>query len=62
MTQIAQQLLADFEALPDRDQSELLAELARRVKLAAHDLPHDNDLVAAADRLFTELDRREQPE
>ena len=41
---------------------ELVAELARRVALAPHDLPHDNDLVAAADRLFTELDRREQPE
>jgi len=37
------------------------AELARRVALAPHDLPQD-DLVAAADRLFTELDRRERPE
>jgi hypothetical protein len=39
-----------------------MAELARRVALAPHDLPQDEDLVAAADRLFTELDRREQPE
>jgi hypothetical protein len=39
-----------------------MAELARRVALAPHDLPQDEDLVATADRLFTELDRREQPE
>jgi hypothetical protein len=62
VTQATQKLLDDFEALPDRDRSELVAELARRVALAPHDLPHDDDLVAAADRLFTELDRREQPE
>jgi hypothetical protein len=34
--------------------------LARRVALAAHDAPADEDLIAAADRLFTDLDRREQ--
>ena len=62
MTPATQKLLADFEALPDRDRSELVAELARRVALTPHDLPHDDDLVAAADYLFTELDRREQPE
>jgi hypothetical protein len=28
--------------------------------LAPHDLPTDEDLVTAADRLFVELDRREQ--
>jgi len=27
-----------------------------------HDLPSDDDLVAAADRVFAELDHREQPE
>jgi len=62
VTQATQKLLDEFEALPDRDRSELVAELARRVALAPHDLPHDDDLVAAADHLFTELDRREQPE
>src|SRR2546428_622054 len=62
VTQATQKLLDEFEALPDRDRSELVAELARRVALAPHDLPQDDDLVAAADRLFTELDRREQPE
>jgi hypothetical protein len=62
VTHATQKLLDEFEALPDRDRSELVAELARRVALAAHDLPQDEDLVAAADRLFTELDGREQPE
>jgi hypothetical protein len=62
VTQSTKKLLKDFEALPDQDRSELMAELARRVALAPHDLPQDEDLVATADRLFTELDRREQPE
>jgi hypothetical protein len=62
MTQVAKKLLDEFDALPDRDRSELVAELVRRVALAPHDLPQDDDLVAAADRLFIELDRRERPE
>ena len=62
VTKATQKLLDEFEALPDLDRSELVAELARRVALAPHDLPQDDDLVAAADRVFTELDRREQPE
>jgi hypothetical protein len=62
MTQATKKLLDEFDALPDRERSELVAELARRIALAPHDLPQDEDLLAAADRLFTDLDRREQPE
>jgi hypothetical protein len=62
MTQAARRLLDEFDALPDLDRSELLAEFVRRLSLAPHDLPHEDDLVAAADRLFVELDRREQSE
>ncbi len=62
MTEATKKLLEEFEALPDPDRSELMAELARRVALAPHDLPQDEDFAAAADRLFIELDRREQPE
>ena len=62
MTQATQKLIEEFEALPDPDRSELLAELARRVASAPHDLPKDEDLVAVADYLFSELDRREQPQ
>lgn len=59
VTQAAQKLVEEFEALPERDRSEIISELARRVAQAPHDLPSDEDLLAAADRLFTELDRRE---
>jgi hypothetical protein len=62
MTPATKKLLEEFDALPDRDRSELLAELARRVALAPHDLPDNEDLLATADRLFSELDRREQSE
>ncbi len=62
MTPATKKLLEEFDALPERDRSELVAELARRVALAPHDLPQDDDLTAAADRLFRELDRREQSE
>ena len=62
MTQAAKKLLDDFNALPDQERSERVAELVRRVALAPHDLPQDEDLVAAADRFFVELDRREQSE
>jgi hypothetical protein len=60
MTQAAKKLLEEFEALPDTDRAQVLAELVRRTALAAHDLPTDEDLISAADRLFVELDRREQ--
>lgn len=60
MTQATKKLLEEFEALPDHERSELVAELARRVALAPHDGPSDDDLLAAADRLFVELDQRER--
>ena len=45
-----------------QDLAEVVAELARRVALTPHAVPQDDDLVATADRLFTELDRRERSE
>jgi hypothetical protein len=62
MTHAAQKLVEEFEALPDDARSEVVAELVRRVASLPHDLPSDTDLVAAADQLFLELDRREQPQ
>ena len=62
MTAATKKLLEEFDTLPDSERSELVAELARRVALAPHELPDDDDLVASADHLFTELDSREQPE
>ena len=58
MTQATKKLLEEFDALPERDRSELVAELARRVALSPHDALQEEDLVAAADHLFVELDRR----
>jgi hypothetical protein len=60
MTQSTKKLLDDFDALPDADRAKFVAELLRRTAFAAHDLPGDADLSAAADRLFVDLDRREQ--
>ena len=60
MTQEAKKLIEEFDALPDADRAEVLSELLRRVELAPHDLPVVEDLSAAADRLFAELDRDEQ--
>jgi hypothetical protein len=60
MTQAAKKLLEEFEALQEPDRAEVLAELLRRIALMPHDLPDSDDLTAAADRLFLELDRREQ--
>ena len=60
MTRATQKLLDEFEALPDEDRAEVVAELLRRTAFAPHDLPQDDDLVASADQLFVELDRREQ--
>jgi hypothetical protein len=62
MTPATKKLLEEFDALPDQDRSAFVAELARRIALALHDLPHNDDLVATADYLFSELDRREQSE
>lgn len=60
VTEATKKLLDELEALPDHERSELMAELARRVALAPHDGPSDDDLLGAADRLLVELDRREQ--
>ena len=60
MTQTARKVLADFDQLAESEQATVLAELLRRAALGPHDLPKDADLSAAADRLFVELDRREQ--
>lgn len=49
MTQGARKLLEEFDALPEQERSEVLAEIARRVGLSPHDLPRDEDLIASAD-------------
>jgi hypothetical protein len=60
MTQAAKKLLDEFDALQEQDRAEVLAELLRRIALAPHDVPDPDELTAAADRLFVELDQRER--
>jgi hypothetical protein len=60
MTQAAKRILDAFDALSERERSELLPELLRRAGFVPHDLPNDEDVTSAADRLFVELDARER--
>ncbi|MGH2396724.1 MAG: hypothetical protein ACRDFW_06990 [bacterium] len=60
MTRKAKMLLDEFDALPDQERAEIVAELLRRAALEPHDLPNADDLTSAADHLFVGLDRREQ--
>ena len=60
MRQATKKLLEEFDALSDRERSEPIAELTRRIGQARHDGPPDEDLLAATDRLFLDLDKREQ--
>jgi hypothetical protein len=61
MTQAATKFLEEFDALQEAGQAEVLAELLRRIAATQHDLPGREDLVGAADHVFVELDRPEQP-
>lgn len=60
MTPVVEKLVAEVEALPEGQRQEVIAALLQRAKTEPHNLPNDADLVAAADALFQELDRREQ--
>jgi hypothetical protein len=60
MTPVVEKLVAEVEALPEAQREEVIAALLRRAKTEPHDLPTDADLVAAADTVFQELDKREQ--
>jgi hypothetical protein len=60
MTQATKRVLEEFDAVQEGDRAEVLAELLRRVAMSSHDWPDPDELVAAADQIFVELDRREQ--
>jgi predicted nucleic acid-binding protein len=60
MTPVVEKLVAQVEALPEAQREEVIAALLRRAQTEAHDLPGDDDLVAAADAIFQELDRGER--
>ena len=60
MTPVVETLVAGVEALPEAQGHEVISALFRRAQTEAHDLPQDADVIAAADAVFQELDRREQ--
>lgn len=59
MTKAARKVLEDLESLPDSERDEITAEILRRAVGGDSEAPSDNELVAAADSAFLELDRRE---
>ena len=60
MTQAAKKVVGEFDALPEAEREQVLAELLRRAAAGPHDLPNEKDLTVAADVVFQELDRHEQ--
>ena len=59
MTDGAKSVLEAFESLPELEREEVLTELMRRVAHGDYNSPDDQELVEAAERVFTEYDRRE---
>ena len=59
MSEGAKSVLEAFDALPEEAREEVLTELIRRVAQSDHDSPSDDELVSAADRVFSEYDRSE---
>ncbi len=59
MGDAARHLLESFEALSETEQREVLVALLSRAAEMPHPFPTDDELLAAADQVFQELDRRE---
>jgi len=62
MSEAAKELLHSLDSLPEADRHEVIRELLRRVALAPHGSPSDEDLLIAADEVFGDLDRGESEE
>lgn len=59
MSTAARQLIESFEALPEADQREVLAQLLRHTFESSYSALLDEELLLAADQVFQELDQRE---
>lgn len=59
MTQSAKSVLDAFDSLPVAEREQVMVELMRRAARGDHEAPSDEELIAAADSVFLELDRRE---
>jgi hypothetical protein len=59
MGNAARHLLESFDALPETDQREVLAQLLRRAAELPYSFPSDEELLQSADQIFQDLDRIE---
>jgi hypothetical protein len=59
MSIAAEQLLKEFESLPDSDKHEVASEILRRVFKIDYTPLSDDELVLNAEAVFLELDQRE---
>lgn len=59
MSRGAQAILDALDDLPPTEREQVVTELLRRVALSENVAPSDDELTAAADAVFEELDRRE---
>jgi hypothetical protein len=60
MSRGAEAIIAALDNLPAPEREEVVTELLRRVALSDHRAPSDEELAAAADQVFQDLDRREE--
>jgi hypothetical protein len=59
MSIAAEQLLKEFESLPDSDKHEVASEILRRILNIGYSPLSDDELVLNAEAVFLELDQRE---
>jgi len=59
MSSRADAIITAVDELPAAERDKVVAELLRRVAMAEHAAPTDDELLAAADQVFQALDRRE---
>ncbi len=62
MSDAAKKIIEAFEALAAGERQEVIRELLRRAAVVDLGFPIDEELVAAADEIFRDLDRGERRE
>lgn len=62
MSDAAKKIIEAFDALQADDRQEVIRELLRRAAIVDLGFPLDEELVAAADDVFQDLDHREDRE
>lgn len=52
-------MISEFRALPEADRQEVVVTILRETLASGYGSPDDEALIAAADSVFLEFDRRE---